>query len=200
MANVHVSLMPRGTRFGRRAGLLGIGILFAGFNTGNNLYYLVFTILAAAEIVRQRLASGRAADVVHCNDLDTLPIGVRLKRATGRPIVYDAHEVFADMIETDVPKLVVDYVFRLERKLAPQADRIITVSPRLRQTLLAMGIGRPEQMVVIPLGLDLDRFLRLPKGQDDFRAAFGVPDAVSLSGRLQKGKWTGQFFLWREPR
>src|SRR6266508_2701407 len=30
-------------------------------------------------------------DVIHCHDLDTLPIGVRLKRATGRPLVYDAH-------------------------------------------------------------------------------------------------------------
>ena len=46
-----VGLMPKGTRLGRRAGLLGIGILFAGFNTGNNLFYLIFTILAASEIV-----------------------------------------------------------------------------------------------------------------------------------------------------
>lgn len=75
-----------------------------------------------------RLAMAIPFDVIHCHDLDTLPIGVRLKRATGKPIVYDAHEVFGYMIETDVPKLVVDYVFRLERRLAPQAERVITVT------------------------------------------------------------------------
>ncbi len=49
MQRVEVARLPRGTTFGRRVGLLGAGILLAGFNTGNNLYYLVFTILAAAE-------------------------------------------------------------------------------------------------------------------------------------------------------
>jgi len=75
-----------------------------------------------------RLARSIPFDVVHCHDLDTLPIGVRLKRATGRPLVYDAHEVFGYMIEKDVPRAVVDYTFRLERRYAPQADRIIAVT------------------------------------------------------------------------
>jgi glycosyltransferase involved in cell wall biosynthesis len=81
----------------------------------------------------QRIARSIPFDVVHCHDLDTLPIGVRLKKATGRPLIYDAHEVFAYMIETDVPKLVVDYTFRLERRLAPQADRIITVTDGVKE-------------------------------------------------------------------
>jgi glycosyltransferase involved in cell wall biosynthesis len=76
----------------------------------------------------QRIARSIPFDVVHCHDLDSLPIGVRLKKATGRPLVYDAHEIFGYMIETDVPKFVVDYTFRMERRLAPQADRIITVT------------------------------------------------------------------------
>src|SRR5258705_12661395 len=28
-----------------------MGLLFAGFNTGNNLFYLVFTVMAASELV-----------------------------------------------------------------------------------------------------------------------------------------------------
>ena len=58
-ARVAVSRLPRGTPLGRRAGLIGIGLLFAGFNTGNNLFYLVFTVLAASELVGFHLA-GRA--------------------------------------------------------------------------------------------------------------------------------------------
>jgi hypothetical protein len=50
MTRIKVSGMPRGTPLGRRAGLVGLGFLFAGFNTGNNLFYLVFTVLAASEL------------------------------------------------------------------------------------------------------------------------------------------------------
>src|SRR2546427_6406139 len=67
-------------------------------------------------------------DVVHCHDLDTLPIGTRLKHATGRPLVYDCHEVFYRMIEREVPRFVTNYVAGLEKRLTPGADRIVTVS------------------------------------------------------------------------
>jgi len=81
----------------------------------------------------QAIARSIPFDVVHCHDLDTLPIGVRLKKATGRPLIYDAHEVYGYMIETDVPKFIVDYTFRFERRLAPQADRIITVTDGVKE-------------------------------------------------------------------
>ena len=51
--------LPRGTPIGRRAGLIGLGLLFAGFNTGNNLFYLMFALMASCELVGFRLA-GRA--------------------------------------------------------------------------------------------------------------------------------------------
>ncbi len=80
-----------------------------------------------------RLALRLPFDVVHCHDLDTLPVGVRLKRATGKPLVYDCHEVFGYMIEADVPALVVNYTFRMERRLAPEADRVIAVNEAVGQ-------------------------------------------------------------------
>jgi len=80
-----------------------------------------------------RIGRSLAFDVVHCHDLDTLPIGIRLKELRETPIVYDAHEVFGYMIETDVPRPVVDYVFRMERRLAPQADRVIAVNEAVKE-------------------------------------------------------------------
>jgi uncharacterized protein (DUF58 family) len=53
-----VSLVPRSTPLGRRATALGVGLLFAGANTGNNLFFLVFAVLAACELVGS-LAAGR---------------------------------------------------------------------------------------------------------------------------------------------
>ncbi len=79
-----------------------------------------------------RLARRLPFDAIHCHDLDTLPIGVRLKRATQRPLVYDCHEVFGYMIETDVPRAVANYAFRMERRLAPYADRIIAVNEAVK--------------------------------------------------------------------
>src|SRR5215471_10297221 len=42
-------------------------------------------------------------DAVHCHDLDTLPLGFLLGKLKRKPIVYDAHESFPDMIEGSVP-------------------------------------------------------------------------------------------------
>jgi glycosyltransferase involved in cell wall biosynthesis len=81
----------------------------------------------------RRLARDIPYDAIHCHDLDTMPIGVRLKRATDKPLVYDCHEVFGYMIELDVPPFVVEYTFRMERRLSPLADRIITVNEAVKE-------------------------------------------------------------------
>ena len=43
------------------------------------------------------------SDVIHCHDLDTLPLGFVLGKLKRKPIVYDAHESFPDMLEGSVP-------------------------------------------------------------------------------------------------
>lgn len=85
-----------------------------------------------------RFARQTAFDVVHCHDLDTLPIGVRLKRKLGKLLVYDCHEMFGYMIEEDVPRAVSRYAFRMEKDLAPHADRVITVTDDLKAYLDAI--------------------------------------------------------------
>ena len=94
----------------------------------------------------QGLAKGLEFDVLHCHDLDTLPIGVRLKRVTGKPLVYDCHEVFGYMIEENVPRIVVDYAFRMERRLAPSADWVISVNDAVKEYI--DGVTRKPSVVV----------------------------------------------------
>ena len=80
-----------------------------------------------------RLASGVTFDLVHSHDLDTLQTGVRLKKKSRVPLLFDAHEIFAYMIEGDYPKTVVDYARRMEDRLLRHVDHVITVNERLRE-------------------------------------------------------------------
>jgi glycosyltransferase involved in cell wall biosynthesis len=72
-------------------------------------------------------------DVVHCHDLDTLQIGVWLKRKLDIKLIYDSHEIFGYMIERTMPNFIVNIAFCLEKQLLKHVDHIITVNePLLR--------------------------------------------------------------------
>ncbi len=76
------------------------------------------------------LRAGRtlgSVDVVHANDLDTLPASYLLARESGSRLVYDAHELYADF-EPDPPRLARALLARIERTLARRADAVVTVS------------------------------------------------------------------------
>jgi glycosyltransferase involved in cell wall biosynthesis len=66
-------------------------------------------------------------DAVHCHDLDTLQAGVWLKKKLGIKLIYDAHEIFGYMIARDMPKLIVDVAFLMEKRLIKNAAHVITV-------------------------------------------------------------------------
>lgn len=71
----------------------------------------------------------------------------------------------------------------LEKALARRTDRLVAVGPRVREDLLAAGVGRPENFVVIPPGVDtppqVDRVVaRMQLGLDPDRPV------VAMIGRL----------------
>jgi len=70
-------------------------------------------------------------DVVHCHDLNTLPIGIKLKKKYGVKLVYDAHEIWGYMISRDIPEIWADYYLWKEKKLVKNVDYIITVNKPL---------------------------------------------------------------------
>ena len=70
----------------------------------------------------------------------------------------------------------------LERALARRTQRILTVSESVRADLLALGIGRPEQVTVVPLGLDLDPLARAEVRRGELRRELGVDASTPLVG------------------
>ena len=75
-------------------------------------------------------------DIVHCNDLDTLLVGVLAKRRYGVRLIYDAHEFFP---HSDPQGKWVDIAFfsALERFLIRKADAVVTVNPQLGEAIRA---------------------------------------------------------------
>lgn len=72
-------------------------------------------------------------DIVHANDLDTLPSGFLLTR-DGARLVYDAHEIYTDQ-EPDPPRAHRAIASIVEGTLARKADAVVTVSEPIAREL-----------------------------------------------------------------
>lgn len=85
----------------------------------------------------------------------------------------------------------------LERLSARLSDRLITISPALKDELAnTYRIAPANRFEVVPLGLDLSAYATTPRHQGTFRAAYGIPanaPLVGLVGRLVPIKNHGLF-------
>jgi glycosyltransferase involved in cell wall biosynthesis len=90
----------------------------------------------------------RAADVVHANDLDTLPAASFVARRLGARLVYDAHELYADF-DPDPSRFYRRALLSLERRLAQRADAVVTVSDALADELQRRHGLRELPLVVL---------------------------------------------------
>jgi glycosyltransferase involved in cell wall biosynthesis len=108
----------------------------------------------------------------------------RTAAMTLRPRPLTVHTFHGHVLEGYFSKPVERVFLEAERRLARRTDRLIAVSPEVRDDLLDLGIGRPDQIEVVPLGLDLDPFLALdaatPTGK--LRAHLGLPPTTPLVG------------------
>jgi glycosyltransferase involved in cell wall biosynthesis len=75
-------------------------------------------------------------DVVHCNDLDTLLVGVLAKRRFGCRVIYDAHE-FYPVSDPHGRWIDVTFFSLIERLLIRRADAVVTVNPMLGEAMRA---------------------------------------------------------------
>jgi glycosyltransferase involved in cell wall biosynthesis len=114
-------------------------------------------------------------DVVHCHDLDTLPIGWILGRLKRKVIVYDAHESFPDMLDGSVHRVVRCGLTRLENFFIRRVDLLITVGERLRRHFVERGARRS---VVVGNWKRLAEFSRTQLQNQKVRRQLGIPDSA----------------------
>lgn len=145
-----------------------------------------------SRLPRYWLAAMRASrdmrfDIVHSHDLDTLPAGLLIGRLRGKPVLYDAHELYAAMVKDDVGAM-----FRplqlLESCLVRRADAVVTVSDTLADEL---SKGRKERASVVMTSPDVS-----PLSQAEVKAVrerYGLSGfVVSYLGSLEPGRFVEQ--------
>ena len=108
-------------------------------------------------------------DIIHCNDLNTLPIGVILKKISSNnlKIVYDAHEYET---ERNGIKGFVKRVYKiLEKRCIRYADCIITVSDAIANEYVKLyKIDKPA------LVLNAPPFIEFTNKADILRTTFDI--------------------------
>ena len=129
----------------------------------------------------------RKSDILHCNDLGTLPIGVFIKKFLNRKakIVYDAHEYEIN----DVPnenKFKIKLKYFLEKTLIKYADKTITVSESIAKEYSRLyGINKPYVILNVPTYQEINtktNLLREKLGIDESKKIFLYQGGLS-SGR-----------------
>ena len=120
-------------------------------------------------------ALGRTAALVH-NQLLRLGGWVTRQPVESCRIVHTFH---GHVLEGYFNRTTSWVFIGIERFLARFTDCVITVSPSIRDDLLRLGIGKPERLRVVPLGLPLETLLALPEPN-----ATPVPLRVGSIGRL----------------
>lgn len=74
----------------------------------------------------------------------------------------------------------------LERWAARFTERIITLTDAEAAQHLALGVGRPEQFVTIPSGVDLGGARAAAAGAPQVRHALGIPAGIPLLGTVSR--------------
>ncbi len=133
-----------------------------------------------------------APDMVHAHDSDTLVAAARIARRRRAELVYDAHELYPDMLSefgASGSWLVQTYWRLVERRLVPRASAVITVSGGLAAELARrFGVSPAIVRNVPPLRPVSDR--------DRLRGELDLADdprvVLLYQGVLIKGRGLGR--------
>lgn len=129
-------------------------------------------------------------DVVHTHTAKAGVLGRVAAWLTGVP--HTVHTFHGHLLQGYFSGSVTRVIIGIERVLAMRTSRLVTVGERVRDELLAVGIGVPERYVPMPPGV-----ARItPPGRREARELLGLPlDAIVVAfvGRLTAVKRPDRF-------
>ncbi len=142
-------------------------------------------LIKYVEFIYKVVKQYKKSDIVHCNDLNSLPIGVIIKKFFNKDvkIVYDAHEYETELNGLKgIQKKLVKW---LERKLIKYADKVITVSDAIADEYVKLyGIEKPALVLNTPSYKEIEK-------KNIFRETLGIKETQTIflyQGGLSKGR------------
>ncbi|MDP9070208.1 MAG: glycosyltransferase [Actinomycetota bacterium] len=129
----------------------------------------------------RRLLVQRRPEVIHTHLAKAGTVG-RLAVATMRPRPRTVHTFHGHVLDGYFRATAQRGFTEVERQLARHTDALVAVSPEIRDQLLDLGVGRPSQFHVIPLGLELAPFLALRRPSGRLRSRLGLDAKTPLVG------------------
>lgn len=120
-------------------------------------------------------------DVVHTHTSKAGALGRVAAAIAGVPVVV--HTFHGHVLDGYFPRLPSALIRLAERGLSRLSERLITLSPALRDELVERyGVASADRFEVIPLGRDLDAFRGGARGE--LRAELGLPASATLVGAV----------------
>lgn len=116
--------------------------------------------------------------IVHTHASKAGALGRLAARLAGVPIIV--HTFHGHTFHSYFHPLLSRLFRTLERGLARWTTRIIAISPTLKEELIRYRIAPAEKIVVIPLGLELDRFAESDRFRGELRRQLGLAEAIPL--------------------
>lgn len=140
---------------------------------------------AKAALELSRLVRRRRPTVVHTHQAKAGTLGRAAAGRAGVPLII--HTYHGHVLDGYFSGAANRAFIEIERRLAHRTDVLIAVSSIIRDELLNLGIGEPEQWQVIPVGLELRHLTHNLPMKADARRSLGLPARgllVGIVGRL----------------
>jgi glycosyltransferase involved in cell wall biosynthesis len=123
----------------------------------------------------------KRVQILHTHTSKAGFIGRLAARLAGVPVVI--HTPHGHIFYGYYGRYLTSLFVALERLAAPLADRIVTLTDREAEEHLEQGIGRPEQYVTIPSGVDIDSLCAEAPSKERAREELELPlDACIVIG------------------
>ncbi|MEW5768652.1 MAG: GT4 family glycosyltransferase PelF [bacterium] len=119
-------------------------------------------------------------DLVHTHTAKAGTLGRAAAYLAGVPLII--HTFHGHVLHSYFGPLKTKIFLWMERFLAKITHKIITVSQKQREEILAYGIGDPNKVISIPLGLELDRFINLEPLKGSLRKELNLSGQEVLIG------------------
>lgn len=146
----------------------------------------IIQILKYFEFIYKVIKQYKNSSIIHCNDLNTLPIGVIIKKFFNKDakIVYDAHEYeINDVANQSQRSIKIKYY--IEKFFIKYADKVITVSDSIANEYVKLyGIEKPALVLNTPSYKEIEK-------KNIFRETLGIKENQTIflyQGGLSKGR------------